>query len=59
MVYTRMKELGQQREYWSVLLGRLVFCGVVVALLLWQRLGGCMVYREFERVVGLELENWA
>ena len=44
MVYTRMKELGQQREYWSVLLGRLIFCGVVVALLLWQRLGSCMVF---------------
>lgn len=44
MVYTRMKELGQQREYWTVLLGRLVFCGVVVALLLWQRLGSCMVF---------------
>ena len=44
MVYTRMKELGQQREYWSVLLGRLVFCVVVVALLLWQRLGNCMVF---------------
>lgn len=44
MVYTRMKELGQQREYWTVLLGRLVFCGMVVALLLWQRLGSCMVF---------------
>lgn len=44
MVYTRMKKLGQQREYWSVLLGRLAFCGVVVALLLWQRLGSSMVF---------------
>lgn len=44
MVCTRMKELGQQREYWSVLLGRLAFCGVVVVLLLWQRLGSCMVF---------------